>query len=64
MKDIIIGIVTFVIVGSLAYGGWLLKREINYSMDYEDKVTETIENKYEARITALETQIKLIKEGK
>jgi len=64
MKDIITGIVALVVVGSLAYGGWLLKREINYSMDYEDKVIQTIEDKYEARITALETQIKLIKEGK
>ena len=56
----IVGVIVF--VGLFAYGGWMIKRSINYSFDYEDKVIETIEKKYEARITALEKEVKILKE--
>jgi len=61
MKDTIIVILGIVIVGSLAYGGWLIKREINYSLDYKDKVIETIKEQNKplvARILILENKIK------
>ncbi len=56
----LVGVVILVI--GLAYGGWMLKRTINYSWDYESKVVETIEKKYEQRIVALETKIKALEQ--
>ena len=61
MKDIIITIIGIVIVGFMIYGGWLIKREINYSLDYKDKVIETIKEQNKplvARILILENKIK------
>ena len=64
MKEILVGIVGVGIVGSLAYGGWLIKREVNYSMDYKDKVIQTIKEQdapLVARIKTLEDEIKILK---
>ena len=65
---ILIRIVVVIVAIGLAYGGWLLKREINYSMDYKDKVIETVHTEVDTkfdelskRITVLETEIKTLK---
>jgi cell division protein FtsB len=65
--DILIKVITILIVIVLGYGGWLLKREINYSMDYQDKVIETIQEQNAPlleRIKTLENEVKTLKEGK
>jgi len=62
--DLVIKIVAVIVALGLAYGGWLLKREINYSMDYKDKVIETVIEQQApllARIVVLENQIKTLK---
>ena len=60
MKDFIIGFIAIVIVICVSVGVWMIKREFNYSFDYENKVIETIEKKYEQRITALEIRVKAL----
>ncbi len=62
--NLLIKIVAIIVAIGLAYGGWLLKREINYSMDYKDKVTETVlelQAPLLERIKTLETEVKLLK---
>jgi len=62
--DIIFKIVAVIIAIGLAYGGWLLKREINYSMDYKDKVIQTIREEQKPllqRIKTLENEVKILK---
>ena len=62
--DLVIKIVAVIVALGLAYGGWLLKREINYSMDYKDKVIETVLEQQAPllkRITILENEIKILK---
>jgi len=61
MKENILKIGLVSVFCLLAYGGWQLKRSFNYSFDYESKVIETIEKKYENRILNLEREIKLLK---
>jgi len=64
MKEILVGIVGVGIVGSLTYGGWLIERKVNYSMDYKDKVIQTIKEQdapLVARIKTLEDEIKILK---
>ena len=63
MREIILGTIAFIIAGSLAYGGWLIKREFNYSFDYEDKVTKTVHAEMDETIAALKARI-LILENK
>jgi len=62
--NLLIKIVAIIVTIGLAYGGWLLKREINYSMDYKDKVIETVlelQAPLLERIKTLETEVKLLK---
>lgn len=62
--SLVIKIISVIAALSLAYGGWLLKREINYSMDYKDKVIETIQEQNAPllkRIKTLENEVKLLK---
>jgi hypothetical protein len=50
-------IVIIGIVASMAYGGWLLSRSINYKFGYESMVHDQIEREtapLKARIEALE----------
>ena len=54
------GPVAVLVVIGLAYGGWLIKREINYSWDYESKVKETIQE----QIKPLEQRIKVLEDKK
>ena len=66
---VLVYIVVVVAIGGLTYGGWLIKREVNYSMDYKAKVLETI-NEQNAplikRILELEKEVNILKqkEGK
>ena len=63
----LIGIIAVIIFAVLSYGGWLIKRNINYSMDYEQKVIETIQEQNAPlvkRIKVLELEIKTLKQGK
>ena len=56
-------LVGIIILGiGLIVGGWMIKRTINYSFDYEDKVIKTVEKKYEQRIIRLEQRIKVLEE--
>jgi hypothetical protein len=56
-------LVGIIILGvGLLVGGWMIKRTINYSFDYEDKVIKTVEKKYEQRIIRLEQSIKVLEE--
>jgi hypothetical protein len=62
--DILFKIIAVIVAIGLAYGGWLLKREINYSMDYKTKVIETIQEQNKPllkRINALEIEVKTLK---
>jgi hypothetical protein len=62
--NILIKIITVAFIIALAYGGWLLKREINYSMDYQDKVIGTIQEQNKPlleRIKTLEKEVKILK---
>ena len=60
MKEILIGLAALVIAAGVAYGVWLFKRNFNYAFEYEAKVIETVEAKYEKRITTLEKQVALL----
>jgi len=42
MKAIIYYISIVILTVSIGYGGWLLKRYLNYSLSYEDQVTATV----------------------
>ena len=57
---IISGIVLTIIVLGIVYGTWLIKRKVNYSFEYEEKVTKTVKeiiDPYEKRILELENRI-------
>lgn len=57
-------IVIVIVVGAIMYGAWQVKRSFNYAFDYEDKVTQTIETKYEERILDLEKRISKLENNK
>jgi len=60
-------IIVSVVVFALAVGGWFIKREFNYSFNYESQVKETIKAEIkplENRIKQLEKEIKELKERK
>ncbi len=56
---VLLALIVFI---GIIYGIWLVKRNFNYAFEYEAKVIETVETKYEKRITDLETQIKALQE--
>lgn len=67
MLKIISGIVMFVMLLVLIYGSWLLRRNVNYSYDYEEKVMKTmkeITDPYEKRILELETRVSKLEQQK
>ena len=64
---IISGIVLTIIVLGIVYGTWLIKRKVNYSFEYEEKVTKTVKeiiDPYEKRILELETRISKLEQQK
>ena len=61
---ILFRVIAVIVALGLAYGGWVLKREINYSMDYKTKVIETIQEQNAPlleRIKTLEIEVKTLK---
>jgi len=68
MKDIVLKTISVIFVllitVAIAYGGWLLKRKINYSMNYQNKVIETCQKQNKPlldRIKVLEKEVKILK---
>lgn len=62
-RAVLLVIVVVVVLG-ISFGGWLVRKEINYSFNYQDKVKEEIAlavAPYEKRISALEAEIASIK---
>ena len=58
---VVLIVVIIGIVASMAYGGWLLSRSINYKFGYESMVHDQIEREtapLKARIEALEKRSK------
>ena len=68
MKEKLFTSLAVIGITGLLYGGWLLKREFNYSLDYKDKVIKTIKEQQKPlvdRLNKLEIEIKnLKKQGK
>ena len=62
MKDILLGALVLVLVAGLAYGSWLIKREFNYSFDYEDKVVETVQEQQQPLLVRLKMLEKRVAE--
>lgn len=43
VREVLIGIAIVVIIGLMAYGGWMVKRWFNYAFGYESQVEESIQ---------------------
>ena len=61
MKDSLIMAVASVISLVLAYIFWLFAKNVNYTLEYESMVVQTIEEKYEVRIRNLEIEMDQMK---
>lgn len=57
LKTISIGVLLVFLGLGIAYGGWYIKRKINYTFQYEAEVENTIKNMYEKRIEELEKRV-------
>jgi cell division protein FtsB len=67
LKEVLLKVVIVIFAVGIVYVGWELKRSINYSMSYDDKVIATIHEQNKPllkRIKVLENEVKLLKEGK
>lgn len=64
IKAISVGIIGFLIVCGIAYGGWYIKRKINYTFQYESEVENTVKNMYEKRIEELEKRVIKLEQNK
>lgn len=63
-KTISIGVLLVFIGLGITYGGWYIKRKINYTFQYESEVENTVKNLYEKRIEELEKRVIKLEQNK
>jgi len=62
--ETIIKISLAVLLVLFVYSMWNLKRDINYSFGYEDRVHEQVQKMYEKRIQTLESKVQELENAK
>ena len=65
MKQTVMYTIAVVIIAGLAYGGWIIKRKINYSWEYESQVKQTVKEEMkilEDRVKNLESKVIILSE--
>jgi len=57
MKKVIQSLISIVVVAGIVYGGWQLRRTINFNLSYKDQVREVIHEEMEPELETLRVKI-------